>query len=252
MRYASNKSQRINLNLLLGLVLLSGLVLPIGQTLLAAPNQANKATTYQDLDKVKTLIKSFLSEQALGLPDRALVTVGEIDPTLKLPACADVKAFLPPGSRAWGKTSVGARCDAPQPWTIYVQASVSIQSRYLVASNPLPQGRVITLTDIHFENGDLTQLPVSILTDTSQALGKTVLLSLPAGTLLKQEMLKSQILVQQGQKVTVSSNGPGFRVTSEGLAMGNAAEGQVVQVRMANQKIISGVVQSGGVVVVGF
>jgi flagella basal body P-ring formation protein FlgA len=98
----------------------------------------------------------------------------------------------------------------------------------------------------------LSQLPLSILTDTAQVVGKTVLLSLPAGTVLKQEMFKSQVVIQQGQKVTVSSSGPGFRVSSEGVAMSNAAEGQVVQVRLTNQRVISGVAQAGGVVIVGF
>jgi len=234
------------------LILLMGWLSLSSPQALAATSSASPSTSYQDMGKVKALLRTFLIEQAMGSPDKATVTIGDIDPALKLPVCAEVKAFLPTGSRAWGKTSVGARCDGPQPWTIYVQASVIVQSRYLVASNPLPQGRIITAADIHFENGDLSQLPLSILTDTSEVLGKTVLLSLPAGSILKQEMLKSQVVIQQGQKVSVSSSGAGFSVSSEGIAINSAAEGQVVQVRLPNKRIISGVAQTGGVVIVGF
>ena len=218
---------------------------------LAATSLAN-SKAYQDMSQVRTVLLTFLSEQAMGSPEKSVVTIGEIDPALKLPACVDVKAFFPAGSRAWGKTSVGARCDAPQAWTIYVQASVSVQARYIVASNPLPKGQVITLKDIYYETGDLSKLPNSIFTDASQLIGKTVAISMPAGTILKQEMVKSSIVIQQGQKVTLIANGQGFRISSDGVALSHAAEGQVVQVRLGSKKVVSGIAQSGGSVVVVF
>ena len=44
--------------------------------------------------------------------------------------------------------------------------------------------------------------------------------------------------------------GEGFTVSSEGRALGNASIGDPVQVRAASGKLLSGVVQEAGVVVV--
>lgn len=206
----------------------------------------------QDLAAIRTRITEFLVTQTIGYPGQVSVNAGAIDPNLKLAACPDAQVFLPPGSRAWGKTSVGVRCNAPGVWTIYVQATVSVKAQYLVAAAPLAQGRIVTSQDLIFESGDLTQLPAGVFTDPAQAIGRSVSISMTAGTVLRQEMLKIPPVVQQGQTVMVTSIGKGFSVAAEGLAMTNANDGQVVQVKIASGQVISGIARSGGQIVVGF
>jgi len=48
--------------------------------------------------------------------------------------------------------------------------------------------------------------------------------------------------------VRIVSRGENFSVTGEGKAIGNAGEGQVVQVRTLRGAIISGTARAGGVV----
>jgi len=48
--------------------------------------------------------------------------------------------------------------------------------------------------------------------------------------------------------VTVVSRGENFQVSTEGVAMGNAAAGQVVQVRLSSGQVRSGIARPGGVV----
>jgi len=206
----------------------------------------------QDLAAIRTRITEFLVTQTIGYPGQVTVNAGAIDSNLKLAACPDAQVFLPPGSRAWGKTSVGVRCNAPGVWTIYVQATVSVKAQYLVAAAPLAQGRIVTSQDLIFESGDLTQLPAGVFTDPAQAIGRSVSISMTAGTVLRQEMLKIPPVVQQGQTVMVTSIGKGFSVAAEGLAMTNANDGQVVQVKIASGQVISGIARSGGQIVVGF
>ena len=52
---------------------------------LAATSLAN-SKAYQDMSQVRTVLLTFLSEQAMGSPEKSVVTIGEIDPALKLPA----------------------------------------------------------------------------------------------------------------------------------------------------------------------
>jgi flagella basal body P-ring formation protein FlgA len=213
---------------------------------------ANNSAAKQNLSVVKARIAEFLETQAIGYPGKVAVYVGAIDPNLKLAQCPDVQVFLPTGSRAWGKTSVGVRCDAPSSWTIYVQATVNVLAQYLVAAAPLAQGQVVASQDIIFESGDLTQLPAGVFTDQAQAIGRSVNISMKAGTVLRQEMLKISPVVQQGQTVKLTSIGNGFTVSAEGQAMNKANEGQIVQVKVASGQVVTGIARNGGQIEVGF
>lgn len=206
----------------------------------------------QSLSAIKLKITEFLETQTIGYPGKVSVRAGAIDPNLRLAQCPDVQVFMPTGSRAWGKTSVGVRCGAPSIWTIYVQATVNVMAQYLVASSPLAQGQVVTGQDVMFEQGDLTQLPAGVFTDQTQAIGRTVNISMNAGTVLRQEMLRVAIAVQQGQTVMVISKGNGFSVSAEGQAMAKANEGQVVQVKVASGQVVTGIARNSGQVEVGF
>ena len=130
----------------------------------------------QDLAQLKKTAEQFLLTQANGLPGEVRVTVGAIDPRLKLPACPVPEAFLPPSSKAWGKTTVGVRCNVPSTWTIYVSAQVRVHGEYIAAAAPLAQGQNIGPGDIAKVKGDLTNLPSGVITDASQAIGRTCLL----------------------------------------------------------------------------
>ena len=234
-------------------VLAGLLAVAVCQAEVAAPSatQVNQ-TAKQNLAIVKTKIAEFLETQTIGYPGKVSINVGAIDPNIKLAQCPDVQVFLPTGSRAWGKTSVGVRCSAPVNWAIYVQASVNVTAQYLVAAAPLAQGQVVTSQDLIFEKGDLTQLPPGIFTDISQAVGRSVSMSMNAGTVLRQEMLKITPIVLQGQNVKVTSVGNGFSVSAEGKAMAKANEGQLVQVKVASGQVITGIARNGGQVEVNF
>jgi flagellar basal body P-ring formation protein FlgA len=211
-------------------------------------NTSNK----QNLNLIKEKIAEFLQIQIIGYPGQVKTQVGAIDPNIKLARCLELQVFMPSGSRAWGKTTVGAKCEAPSAWTIYVQANVSVLAQYLVAAAPLGQGQVVTAQDIIFENGDLTQLPAGVFTDATQAIGRSVNISMNAGTVLRQEMLKIVPVVQQGQTVKLISSGAGFSVSAEGKAMAKANEGQVVQVKVASGQLVTGIAHAGGQIEVGF
>ncbi len=228
------------------------LISALGHAETSTVSAAVQPSAKQNLGVIKNKVTEFLEMQTIGYPGKASVLAGAIDPNLRLPQCADIQMFLPAGSRAWGKTSVGVRCNAPNPWTIYVQATVNVVAQYLVAAAPLAQGQVVTSQDLLFESGDLTQLPAGVFTDPAQAIGRTVNISMQAGMVLRQEMLKISPAVQQGQTVKLTSIGNGFSVTAEGQAMTKANEGQIVQVKVASGQIVTGIARNGGQIEVRF
>jgi flagella basal body P-ring formation protein FlgA len=202
----------------------------------------------QDLGALRQTVAQFLRTQATGLPGEVRVTVGAIDPLLKLPTCALPEAFFPQSSKAWGKTTVGVRCTVPSPWTIYVPASVQVYGEYIAAAAPLAQGQNIGPGDIAKVKGDLTTLPAGVVTDASQAIGRTAATSIGLGSPLRQDALRNQLAIQQGQAVRIIVNGSGFSVSSDARALNNANEGQLTQVRTPAGQVISGIAKLGGIV----
>ena len=214
----------------------------------AQPRQA----AYHDRAALKRTVEEFLQVQTGGLPGQVTVAVGAIDPRMNLAACSDPQAFFMPGARAWGKTTVGVRCATPAVWTVYIQASVSVMGDYVASAAPLAQGQAIEASQLTVLKGDLTMLPPGIATDISQVVGRSSNSSLPPGTPMRIDTLRTKPVVQSGQLVRLVSTGSGFSVSAEARAMGTAGDGQVVQVKTSGGQQISGIAKAGGLVEVAF
>jgi len=206
----------------------------------------------QDPAAIQMVVEQYLKAQTAGLPGAVTVTVGAVYPRAVLAPCPALEAFQGPGTRNWGSTMVGVRCSGPATWTLYVAAQVRVTGSYVVTARPVAQGRPLEASDLTTQQGELTQLPASVLTDPRHAIGKTPTTNLLPGEPLKQEMLKAALAIQQGQTVKVQTAGNGFRVSAEGLALNNAQEGQLAQVRTASGQTVSGVARGAGVVEVRF
>lgn len=221
-------------------------------TSFADANQAVARPNLQDTDAIKSKVNEFLLIQTMGLPGKVTINVGHIDQHIRLQPCAALETFLPTGSRAWGRTTVGVKCTMPESWTIYVQARVNVSGEYLAAASPLRQGHVLSEQDLMFLTGDLTTLPPNILTEKTFAVGQTVSSSISAGTVLRQDMLRKPAAVTQGQIVRIVSTGKGFSVSAEGQALASASEGQVVRAKTSNGSVVSGIARSSGEIIVSF
>ena len=198
------------------------------------------------------LAEQFLQKEGAGLPGEVKVEIRPLDARMQLAPCPAAEAFLQPGARVWGNTTVGVRCSAPTAWKVYIQAKVSVIGEYVAAAVPLGQGQSIEQSQLVMLRGDLAALPNGVVTDMAQAIGRSSTVSLPSGAPLRLDGLKSKPVVQQGQMVRVISSGAGFKVSAEGRAIGKAGQGQVVQVRTPAGAVVSGIAQAGGLVEVTF
>jgi flagella basal body P-ring formation protein FlgA len=218
----------------------------------SAPASPLPAQAQQPHATIQRAIEEFLRVQTSGLPGKATYTAGAIDPRLALAACGSMDVFSPPGSRLWGTSSVGVRCGAPTPWTIYVTVTVRVTGPYLTSARALASGQALGESDFSVMHGDLTQMPAGVITDAAQAVGKTLTVSLGAGQALRADLLRTPNAILQGQNVKVVSQGAGFSVAADGKAVTNAAAGQVAQVRMSSGQTISGIARPDGSVEIKF
>ncbi|MET3817948.1 flagella basal body P-ring formation protein FlgA [Burkholderia sp. PvR073] len=213
----------------------------------AAASQPATPPGQQDPDAIRRTALAFLQQQIAGLPGKTTATVATAFPR-GLAACTTLEPFLPTGARLWGRTTVGVRCAGERPWTVYLQAKVAVQATYYVAARQIAPGEPLTVADLVARDGDLTVLPLAVITDPAQAVGATALARISAGLPLRQDMLKSAASVSAGQTVRVVAAGPGFTISAEGNALANAAPGQSVRVRMAAGQIVTAIVKDAGTV----
>ncbi|PRG79407.1 flagellar basal body P-ring formation protein FlgA [Burkholderia multivorans] len=211
------------------------------------PTQSAGAPAQQDPDTIRRAALTFLQQQIAGLPGKTSATVAPAFPR-GLAACTTLEPFLPTGARLWGRTTVGVRCAGERPWTVYLQAKVTVHATYYVAARQIAPGEPLSAADLVARDGDLTVLPLAVITDPAQAIGATALARIAAGLPLRQDMLKSAASVSAGQTVRVVAAGPGFTISADGSALANAAPGQSVRVRMAAGQIVTAIVKDAGTV----
>jgi len=215
----------------------------------AIPAAANER---QDLGALARTVDAYVRKETAGLPGKVTHQVLPLDTRLSLPGCPAPEAFLPPGGRLWGKSTVGVRCLAPVAWTIYASVQIEIHADYVVTARPIAPGETIAVQDLAVMRGDLARLPAGVVVDPQHAVGRQAGLGLGAGQPLRRDMLREPVVVAQGQGVKIVSQGPGFRVSVDGRALGNAAEGQHVQVRSPSGQTVSGIARAGGIVEVRY
>lgn len=202
-------------------------------------------------DAIRDIARRHAQTQSQGLPGEVVIEVGELAPQTQLPSCSSLEAYTPPGARPWGKTHVGVRCLAPHPWSILVPVQITVTGNYVVTARALAAGQTLQAGDLALLRGDLASLPTGVLTNPGEATGKTLKNSLAANQPLRADLLLAPLLIRQGQNVKLRARGTNFTVSSEGKALNNATEGQVVQVRVPSGQTISGTVRADGSVDIG-
>lgn len=204
-----------------------------------------------DLRIVQETAEQHVRLQIQGMPGKPAVAMGQIDVS-RLPPCSIHEAFTPPGSPLVGKTSVGVRCLGPNSWTVLIPAQIAVTGNYVTTSRPLVAGQVLQSSDLATVSGDVSRLPTGTVSEPAQAVGKTLRNSLGAGQPLRKDQLLAPLVIRQGQTVRVISRGAGFSASAEGKALGNAAQGQLIQVRMNSGQTVSGTAQNDGSVEIVF
>jgi flagella basal body P-ring formation protein FlgA len=197
----------------------------------------------QDPAIVQAVVRDFLLEQVAHLGGHATISVDVPGRASELPACDEPVAFLTGGTRLRPRLSVGLRCLSPQPWTLYVPAAISVQGSYYVAARSIRPGEPIGPEDLEARQGELITLAAGIAVDTAAVIGSVATQRIAAGQPIRMRALRAPDVVQRGTVVRILARGPGFVVTGEGEAMGNAAPGASVRVRTASGQIVSGIVQ---------
>ncbi len=202
------------------------------------------AVPQQDHAALIATVDTFVRQQTNGLPGKVAFNVNEIDRRIALRPCSRIEAFLPAGSQLIGRVSIGVRCREPNGWSIFIPVQIKITRELLISSKPLTMGQIVHEEDLARQTTETTQ---NIgLTDVRQVIGKVLRYSIAAGYTLREDMLRAPFSVKQGQSVKMSVQGGGFSLSSTGVALNNASEGETVQIRTSSGRVVSGIAAEEG------
>lgn len=210
-------------------LLLAGLPFGIGaQAVLQSP------------DIITAEVEDFLLTQAQNVPGTPSVVVTPPRITNQ-PACDHLETFLT-NPQLRSRMTVGVRCLAPQPWTLHVQAGVSVQGYFYVTNRRIDAGEVLSMDDLAAREGDLLRLPRGVVMDPSQIVGYIAEQRMNAGTTVRSNALRDPESIVRGQPVRTEARGLGFVATGEGVALESGAPGSMIQVRTSSGQVLSGTV----------
>lgn len=204
------------------------------------------ALSAQDHASLRAAVSAFVGQQTATLPGRVSFNVDEIDQRINLKSCNKFEAYLPPGSQLMGRVSVGVRCLDTNGWSIYIPVQIKISRDLIISARTLSMGQIIHEEDIARLTSEVNQS--GVITDARLVIGKVLRYSVAAGYVLRDDMLRAPYSVKQGQSVQLTVQGNGFKLSSSGVALNNASEGETVQIRTSTGRTVSGIAVNEGIV----
>jgi flagella basal body P-ring formation protein FlgA len=147
-----------------------------------------------------------------------------------------------------GFVRLGVRCPQPSAWVVYGSANITEAQTVFKLKTDLAAGHLISSDDLTSAKMFQHTPTAGLNTESVPFVGRTLATALPAGTTLQLSHTKTSWLIKGGQTVTVYSQGPAFRISSEAQAVGNAVAGQAIQLRTTSGKMLSGQVLPEGAV----
>lgn len=206
----------------------------------------------QDMQLLRQSAGTWLEQRAAAeWPDvRARAETGGVDERLRLPSCRNLQFSLPLGARLGGAGSVKAQCLAPVKWSLYLSFQMRLSGPAVVARRELPARALLGDDDLEIRVIDFDRVQSEYLSDPQLAIGAHINQRLAAGQPLLADSLSRPPAVNAGQRVRVVARGAGFSVNQVGSALNTAAAGQPVRVKLLSGRVLQGIAQDDGSVLI--
>lgn len=215
---------------------------------------AETSAQYQTHQSIISRVITFLQDLSEKQHTQNVqIQAGHLDKRLKLVACNQaLQAYLAPGAKTVGKTTVGIRCQGPKAWALYVPATVNVYSTVYQTAHALPRGHIIRKTDLEPVEYNLARLSYGYFSDSSKLIGMQTKRRLSQGRVITPNQIKPPLLIKRGEQVALVSESSLFKVKMSGKAMMDGAYGDRIRVKnSSSRRIIEGKVTQPGVVMIG-
>lgn len=158
----------------------------------------------------------------IRVPEALVVPAGELQLRVLGPKSGDLAGTVP-------LTLVVKAGEEPErrlPAAVTVERPVSV----LVARRPLGRFKPLSEEDVERRPLDAARVPADALTQPGEVIGKRVKRPVEAGSVLSADLLESQPVVKNGDRVRIVAESAGLRITAFGVVRQRGAPGDLVQV----------------------
>lgn len=208
-------------------------------SLLCLYSVAGSAAGVQDMRALERIAKTFAAgdDGSSGFQYQA----GNADLRLRLPACTQTPEAAWPAAKP-PYQAVALSC-GEQGWRVLIPVTATANSTGYAATRQLRAGTVVQAGDIKLIHINNRSLALQAVRDPSLIVGKAVRSTVAADSLLRENQLQAPIVVKMNQPLRAVVEGDGFSIAGDAIALGNAAVGERVNVRVSSGKVVSGIVR---------
>lgn len=216
-----------------------------------AVTMAAAAPPIQPLQDIEAAVHALVDSSGSRAGD-VEVSLGRLDPRLRLPRCGqDLAARYTQTRRRSGPLSVEVRCEGKQPWSLYVPVTLARFAAVVVAARPLARGQVIAADDVAMARRRIDISTRTYFEQPAAAIGQLATRSIGSGEILDQNQLRQPRLVRRGEQVVLSLGNSAVKVSMKGEALADGTAGERIRVRnLSSARIVEGTVTAAGVVVI--
>ena len=218
--------------------------------LMSASAFAGPEAAVEPVASIRAAAEAYVRAQLPADASIASVTADRLDARLHFARCQSaLRAGLPSGAVLQARTTVGVSCDTGATWTVYVPVTTESVISILVLRRPVAQNERLSADDVEVQKRNLTSTGVAFLTTTADLKRRTIKRPLPVGTALSIDMFTPDMLVHQGQEVTLVATVAGLQVRARGKALANGSAGARLRVQnLSSLKVVEGVVENEDVI----
>lgn len=182
----------------------------------------------------------------LAIPGPAEVAADSPDPRLRLTQCSQpLTATVPANGVRSARLTADVRCDGTQPWRLYLPVRVTSSRPVVVASRALTRDTVLAPGDVRLADSTSGAAPTGALHDVNLVVGRRLRRAADEGQALTASVLTAPTLVRRGQDVQVEAQAGGLQVHMAGVARGDGALGDIIDVENGSSgRVVQAVVRS--------
>ena len=203
-------------------------------------------STWQTTDTIVEAATQAVTGAFHGHSGEYNIEIREPDSRLRLKRCQSPLSASPLSEFAGQqRVAIQVRCDDSPGWKIYVQANVRQFADVLVAGSNLPRGHILTRSDLDTKRMSLNTLAGGFVNDMAALVGRKLLRTVAAGSVLRPNDVRTLPAIKRGQSVDLVVRDSTIHIKMRGSAMADGVIGQRIMVENASSgRIVEGIVRS--------
>ena len=222
-----------------------GMFLPLSGIAVPGHDTAYKT---ESLARIRQSVQAYVEAKIANGPGETSITIGTLDPRLRLPRCTaplDVLHRAP--NAATSQIRLTVQCNGEKPWTLYVPVEVRRKLPVVVAANAIARGMPMSADVLRLEVREVTGGAQHYYLDPTDLAGTAARRMLQPGEVIDSNDISTLKLVKRGQKVALTTHAAGLEVRTTGVAMADGGKGDRIPVRNPRSKrVIYGRVSGDG------